>query len=224
MTGSMRTTERARRTGLARKVAAMIGSLAVLSALMIGMPSSAQAAEPPGAECWQHGCIWEWAHYERQHATRSIERGGNNCNYYSGYWLTSGDGGCGYSSSGVSWRSNEWCADFARYTWHKAGANVAGLDPWAGSFYRANKSNGSYHSKNSGYTPRMGDAVLFDWDGGTASLGNNGWDIDHVGIVDGYATGWVNSVDGNTSGPGRDGVFFKGRNTSRVVGYVTPRF
>jgi hypothetical protein len=71
--------------------------------------------------------------------------------------------------------------------------------------------------------PKPGDAVLYDWDGSRPSLGHNGWDVDHVGIVTGYANGRLSTIEGNVSGgASRDGVFAKNRDTKRVVGYVQP--
>ncbi|MGW6456972.1 CHAP domain-containing protein [Streptomyces sp. NPDC055078] len=154
----------------------------------------------------------------------------NNCNFYSGYWKTSGDNICGTTTGGVKWRSNNWCADFARYTWKKAGARTKGIDPWAGSFYRAAKAGtGTWHKRGS-YVPKPGDVVLYDWDG-KPSLGNNGWDIDHVGVVVKYRKSGkkLTTIEGNTtktpSGGGTEGVYQRDRsNTERgdVVGYVSP--
>lgn len=151
------------------------------------------------------------------------EVGRNNCNFYSGYWKTSGDNICG-TVNGTKYRSNQWCADFTRFVWKAGGARVTGLDPWAGSFYRAYPDR--FRSKNSGYVPAPGDAVLFDWpdgDGSAPSLGVNGWGVDHVGVVTGYANGRLSTIEGNVSkGGSRDGVFAMTRDTKRVVGYVLP--
>lgn len=154
-----------------------------------------------------------------------------NCNFYSGYWKTSGDNICSTSTGGVKWRSNNWCSDFARYVWKKSGAKTKKIDPWAGSFYRATKAGtGKWHKRGS-YVPKPGDAVLYDWDGGKPSLGTNGWDIDHVGLVVKYRKSGkkLTTIEGNTEkkpgDDGREGVFKRDRsNTERgkVVGYVSP--
>lgn len=156
-----------------------------------------------------------------------------NCNFYSGYWKTSGDNICSTSTGGVKWRANNWCSDFARYVWKKSGAKTKKIDPWAGSFYRAAKSGtGTWHKRGS-YVPKPGDAVLYDWDGGKPSLGNNGWDVDHVGLVVKYRKSGkkLTTIEGNTtktsSGNGKEGVFQRSRsNTERgdVVGYVSPEW
>jgi CHAP domain len=207
-----------------RRIAALFSAIGLLAtAALAATATSASASAPPG--CGLRSCIVDVATGALNDPTMNREAGPNNCNFFSGYWGTSGDDICGTSTNGHKYRSNEWCADFARYVWANAGANVSGLDPFAGSFYRANSSNGFYHPKGSGYVPAAGDAVIFDWDG-TPSLGNNGWDIDHVGIVIQYSNGTLYDIEGNTNQPGvtgRDGVFQRTRTTSSVVGYVTPR-
>jgi hypothetical protein len=177
---------------------------------------------PPPPECGLRTCIVDWAKHEVTNSAHNREQGRNNCNFYSGYWRTSGDDICG-TINGTRWRSNNWCADFARWVWKQGGANVSGVDPWAGSFYRANRSNGHYKSKASGYRPAPGDAVLYDWDG-TPSLGNDGWDVDHVGVFEKFSGSNIVVIEGNTSGgASREGVFRKTRSTADVIGYVTPR-
>jgi len=189
-----------------RKLSAPIALvLALGTALLVG------AAGPAAADktCWQRGCIFDRAVLEADNPSHNRELGNDNCNFYSGYWGNSGD---------------DICGDINRYVWSQSGANTTGLDPWAGSFYRANKTNGSYHPKESGYTPEVGDAVIYDWDG-TPGLGTEGWDIDHVGIVIDYYNGTLQTIEGNTTGTDvRDGVYRKTRPTTQVVGYISPRF
>jgi hypothetical protein len=176
---------------------------------------------PPTDGCGLRDCIIIWAQSELSLSPRNRERA-SNCNFYSGWWGNSGDASssCG-SSDGITWRMNNWCSDFARYVWANAGGNTSGLDPWAGSFYRANKSNGRYHARSSGYVPQRGDAVVYDWDGQNG--GNDGWGIDHVGIVESYSGGQLTTIEGNTSPTGaNEGTYRRYRNTTSVVGYITP--
>lgn len=194
--------------------------LSVMMALPL-VQSGTAGARPLPPDCVAlRSCIVNVAKGAVNDAKTSRESGPANCNFYSGYWRTSGDDKCG-KINGFKYRSNEWCADFARFVWMAGGARVTGLDPWAGSFYRARPSR--FHAKGSEYVPAPGDAVLYDWDGSRPSLGENGWDVDHVGIVTGYANGRLSTIEGNVSGgASRDGVFAKNRNTNRVVGYVQP--
>lgn len=166
----------------------------------------------------------------RNRAITSTSNPNMDCNWYSGYWKTSGDDICSKRSGGVKYRSNNWCADFVRYVWSVSGTRTKGFDPFAGSFYRASKTygTGTYHSKASGYTPKPGDAVLYDWDG-KPDLGTNGWGVDHVGIVIAYKKGAkypLTTIEGNTAPDGKKGpigTFERHRVTSQVVGYVAPK-
>lgn len=217
-----RSSKTAHRTGLRIRIMSLLAAATMFAATLLCLAATPSVAQPP-PDCLLRACISDIAWGAYNDPTVNREAGGNNCNFFSGYWGNSGDDVCGWLN-GHYYRSNEWCADFVRYVWYNAGANVTGLDTWAGSFYRANAGNGYYHVKGSGYVPSVGDAVIFDWDGTAPSLGNNGWDIDHVGIVIQYSNGWQNTIDGNTTGSGsRDGVYWKGRDSSRVVGYITPR-
>ncbi|MEU6761844.1 CHAP domain-containing protein [Streptomyces sp. NPDC046853] len=174
--------------------------------------------------------IVKTATIEKNNPTHNREKP-KGCNFYSGYWKTSGDNICSTSTGGVKWRSNNWCADFARYVWKKSDAKTKKIDPWAGSFYRAAKAGtGTWHKRGS-YVPKPGDVVLYEWGPGKPTLGTNGWDIDHVGVVVKYRKSGkkLTTIEGNTtktsSGNGREGVYQRDRhNTERgdVVGYVSP--
>ncbi|WP_216586764.1 CHAP domain-containing protein [Streptomyces brasiliscabiei] len=162
---------------------------------------------------------------------RNRERAGN-CNYYSAVATSPKSGVVGSCKKvgGLQWRTNNWCADFVRYVWKNSGARTKNTDAFAGSFYRARNSIGAWHARGS-YVPKIGDAVLYDWDGGTPSLGTNGWDVDHIGIVIGYnaKTKALTTIEGNTTKSGNggtEGVYQRTRYNTKagdVVGYVTPR-
>ncbi|WP_249999015.1 CHAP domain-containing protein [Actinoplanes sp. M2I2] len=108
--------------------------------------------------------------------------GGKSCN--PGYF-----GSCG----------KQWCAEFARWVWDRAGvADTGGLDAWAQSFKSYGTSRGLYHSRSSGYTPQPGDAVVFDWE---RSSGDD-HPIDHVAIVTSTGGGRVYTIGGNQGGGG----------------------
>lgn len=162
---------------------------------------------------------------------RNREKAGN-CNYYSAVATDPKSGVVGRCKKvgGLQWRTNNWCADFVRYVWKNSGARTKNTDAFAGSFYRARNSIGTWHARGS-YVPKIGDAVLYDWDGGTPSLGTNGWDVDHIGIVVGYnaRTKALTTIEGNTTKSGNggtEGVYKRTRYNTKagdVVGYVTPR-
>ena len=104
---------------------------------------------------------------------------GSNCNYYTAAL------GAGSACSG-GWRSEEWCADFARWVWGQAGAVTTGLSGAAISF---EKSHGGWHSGNlSGI--QVGDVIGWNFGGSPSD--------DHVSVVVGInANGSLNLLDGN---------------------------
>ncbi|MCX4672249.1 CHAP domain-containing protein [Streptomyces sp. NBC_01381] len=227
MAGSaLDSTFRSRKAPAYRRPAVVLLATAVAGVVAAGSLTATASAAPSPLRM----NIVKTATIEKDNPKHNREKG-NNCNFYSGYWKPSGDNICSTSTGGVKWRSNNWCADFVRYVWKNSGAKTKHTDPWAGSFYRAAKAGtGKWHKRGS-YVPKAGDAVLYDWDGGTPSLGTNGWDVDHVGVVIQYRKSGkkLTTIEGNTtktsSGSGKEGVFKRTRyNTERgdVVGYVSP--
>ncbi|MCG5214684.1 CHAP domain-containing protein [Streptosporangium sp. KLBMP 9127] len=146
----------------------------------------------------------------------------SECNFYTGYfrggWKDTS--GCP-STDGVKWAKSEWCADFAKYVWKKAGVTYADvaeggpygtLTGWARSFREYGEAHGTWHSRGSGYTPQPGDAIVFDWDGGG---------IDHVGLVTSANSNTVYTIEGNTDG-GHTRTHSRSRSSSDIVGYSEP--
>ena len=127
---------------------------------------------------------------------------GSNCNYYS-YDLGGG------SACSNGWRSEEWCADFARWVWGRAGANTAGLNALAISF---KSSRGGWHGGDlSGV--RVGDVIGWHFGGSTSD--------DHVSLVVGInQDGSLNILDGNSSND-NIGARTIAANTT-VSGYAIP--
>ncbi|WP_223837759.1 CHAP domain-containing protein [Streptomyces venezuelae] len=111
-----------------------------------------------------------------------------------------------------------WCAEFTRWVWKKAGADVSGIDPRAWSLYQYGKNKGTLHS-----TPQVGDAVLYDNDG---SL--NDGEANHVNIVVGVDGDNIQTVGGNESGGVRFRGWFNWRthsnplNAGRVMAFIGP--
>jgi CHAP domain len=155
------------------------------------------------------------ARAEAADASHNVEKGGTNCNYYTGQMEPTATA----CSGGTGWRARAWCADFANYVWQRAGVRTtrSGL---AQSF--ANLP--TYRKGASTANARVGDAVVFNQQ--TATV-----DDDHVGLVTAVnPDGTISYVSGNTGNPtpkGRDGVFEKTINpvTNRpqqVSGYASP--
>jgi len=63
--------------------------------------------------------------------------------------------------------AEEWCADFAAWTWQQAGALVTyqylngDLNSSAASFYEWGRAHGTWHPRSSGYRPLPGDVAVY---------------------------------------------------------------
>lgn len=129
-----------------------------------------------------------------------------------------GKGRCDVNSLGERGYYNScnvaWCAEFARWVWAKSGFRTQGLSAASGSFVGAAGQAGATVHSDSGYAPRVGDAVVFNYKGGTVA--------DHVGLVTAVnGDGSITTVHGNLPNVVR--VTFKaGQNrVGNVVGGMT---
>jgi hypothetical protein len=143
------------------------------------------------------------AHQEAGNTAHNHEIGGYNCNYYTTA-LGVGSSGC---SNG--WRSEQWCADFVKWDWKKAGADVTGINGRADSLMTYGQHHGTWHTSN----PKPGDAVYFTFG--------------HVGIVVSSTSSTVTYISGNTynSATGKDdGLLQKtiSRTGTSIGGYASP--
>ena len=83
------------------------------------------------------------------------------CNKFSAYW----DAGTPSCPNGE--KAEEWCADFAAWVWHLAGAHFTyGYRPGeinggAASFYEWGVANGEWHPAGSGYVAAPGDVAVY---------------------------------------------------------------
>ena len=168
------------------------------------------AAAPVSAATGLGARISSIARVERANTTRNVERGGYNCNYYT--YAT----GAGSSTCSNGWRSQAWCADFAKWVWRAAGANTTYLDSRAVSFYRYGVARGTWKPGYSASRARVGDAVIFNL------TANRTW-ASHVGIVVAiYSDGRITTVSGN-SGPSSNAVYaYTFRPSWTVSGYASP--
>jgi hypothetical protein len=166
---------------------------------------------------WTSKANYRW---DRTHAPRyGTINNHQACGTSKGYMYIKVDGAWKKTWTSVKWTSRAWCADFAKYSWYWAGAKITGLNALADSFRRYGISNGTWHSKASGYKPKPGDAVIYDG-------AHNRYDGigDHVGIVTSYnsETRKYRSVEGNTSLERL--TYKKDQRTDqrRILGYTTP--
>lgn len=151
--------------------------------------------------------IADLARGEAANAHRNVERGGANCNYYSGAL------GVGSSCAG-SWRAQAWCADFARWVWAQAGVRVAGLTSGAASFASYGRANRTWRAGADARNARVGDALVYRLGGSYAD--------DHVGLVVAVnGNGTLDVVSGNSSNRVR---LERGINpvSAGVSGYTSP--
>ncbi len=126
------------------------------------------------------------------------------------YWLGSISGTYSYA----------WCHAFV--SWCGAQAGAGGQIPRTAScFYGAQefKAKGQWRNRISGYVPKSGDIIYFDWDA------NGGYD--HVGIVHYVSGGRVHTIEGNAGNAVRaDGGRVNGYSLtdSQIIGYGTPDY
>jgi hypothetical protein len=83
------------------------------------------------------------------------------CNKFSSYW------GEGAQTCPGAESSEEWCADFAAWAWHKAGVpfsygfDSGDINAAAASFYEWGVAHGTWHSAANGYRPAAGDVAVY---------------------------------------------------------------
>ena len=75
-----------------------------------------------------------------------------------------------------------------------------------------------WHDRTSGYTPKAGDLVIYDWP-------TNNRRYDHIGIVMSFDGDYIYTIEGNTTGvPGGKIATRKRENNSDIIGYGTPDY
>ena len=122
------------------------------------------------------------------------------------YWLGTIGGTYSYA----------WCQAFASWCGVQAGGNSK--VPITASCWQATewfKDRGLWKSRGSGYVPKAGDYIFFDWGA------NGGWD--HVGIVNYVADGRVYTIEGNTSDMVKGSKSYA-MSDVQIIGYGTPKF
>ena len=156
----------------------------------------------------------------------TAEPASSYCNMFSAYW----DAGTTDCPSGES--AEEWCADFAAWTWQQAGVRFThGYGPGeingaAVSFYEWGVANGTWHPAISGYVAAPGDVAVYGLSPGADPSAL------HVAIVTEDAPGQrgpdVVDGDGDRTGfsvveTGTDQVRADaGHHDSALAGYVSP--
>lgn len=109
----------------------------------------------------------------------------------------------------VGHKAEKWCMDFASYATgipHQSSCQEA--QHWA-------QRQGKWHSLGSGYTPKAGDIVLYNW--------HRDGIADHAGIVKGASASGISTIEGNTNiGRGVNGVGEKHRPwNNQILGFIS---
>lgn len=122
-----------------------------------------------------------------------------------------------------------WCTTFVLWCFNKAGNNLGvamykNIVPSGGncnSMISWYKNRNRYHTRSSGYTPKRGDLIFFDWSGNGSSQ--------HVGLVDYIDGSTVYTVEGNCSGKVKARKYTTSgskpyNNVSAIMGYGNPDY
>ncbi|HEY5304185.1 MAG TPA: CHAP domain-containing protein [Acidimicrobiales bacterium] len=148
------------------------------------------------------------------------------CNKFSSYWV-SGSADCGNSN-----RDEEWCADFAAWTWQVAGVPLVyqfingDLNSSSASFYEWGLRHNTWHPVGSGYVPQPGDVAVY-------GLNIPALTAQHVAVVTSYTPGssGPNAINGDGDHSGFSRVEYQtdeynadasGSSSDTLSGYVAP--
>jgi hypothetical protein len=179
-------------------------SLLALTALAtaVAIPSVAQAGPSP-----VHDAARLIAYQQLADASRNVEKPlGSNCNWYAAYWRTGG-------ACANGWRTESWCADFAKYVWQQAGAYVGALDASTESFRNYGIWFGTWHPTLAGIRP--GDVAIFDDD-------NDPTSTYHLGVVVEAGASGVQIISGNIEDRIMKHDINYGNLNGDFIGYVAP--
>lgn len=177
-------------------------ALAVAVAVVI-TPAAAHAGPAP-----VHDAARLIAYQQLADTSRNVEVPlGSNCNWYAAYWRT-GDPICANG-----WRSESWCADFAKYVWQQAGAFVGPLNAGTESFRNYGIWFGTWHPTLAGIRP--GDVAIYDDDGDPT-------DTYHLGVVVEVGASGVQIISGNVNHRITKHDINYGDFAGDFIGYVAP--
>ena len=117
--------------------------------------------------------------------------------------------------NGVSY-GYHWCAAFVSWCLRHSGVpeEVAVTEVSCNRMLKWYRENGTYHARQSGYTPLPGDIILFHDGSGTPH---------HVGLVLGVSGGRVHVIDGN----GKENnvtTHVYHHNSAKILGYCVPDY
>ena len=120
--------------------------------------------------------------------------------------------------------SDPYCAATVSAAWIKAGiAQYTGKEVSCSRFISVAKAKGIW-VENDAHTPKIGDAVLYDWaDGSSYASYDNVSDPDHIGLVVSVNGSLMTIAEGNMSG-GKIGTRSLRINGRYIRGYICPNY
>ncbi len=121
-------------------------------------------------------------------------------------------------------KSDAYCATTVSAAWIKAGiADYTGTECGVPQLVEIAQDKGIW-MENDAYTPKIGDAVVYDWeDGSNYATTDNKGDEDHVGIVTDVNSSSFTVVEGNMSG-GKTGTRAMQVNGRYIRGFICPNY
>lgn len=132
------------------------------------------------------------------------------------------NGNAGYTKYGASFGAptGEWCAYFVSWCATQAGIPTSVVPRLGNCAASVNwyKKHSVFYSGSSGYTPKAGDIVFYNWSGGATAK--------HVGIVTGVSGKNLYTIEGNTGeGRGYDCLSrTRSLTANYIVGYGVPAY
>ncbi len=132
------------------------------------------------------------------------------------------NGSAGYTKYGASFgdSTGEWCAYFVSWCASNAGIPTS-VVPRLGNCAATVKwyqKHSEFYSRSTGYSPKTGDIVFFNWSGGSTAK--------HIGIITGVSGDNLYTIEGNT---GSDRGYMccartRSRSAAYIVGYGVPAY
>jgi hypothetical protein len=186
------------------KISRLLTAVTAISVVLLGLTVPAAEA----TDTRQHMAQLAQTEYDKDPDSYRVQSD-YQCNFYSGQ--VDGGSGCDGHSG---WGYGDWCADFVRYIWGRAGGvrGMSRLDSYAESFKTYGIAEGTWHPVGgTAYTPKPGDAVVYMDDGGIRGK------ADHVGMVESYSNGTLTTIEGNWSYRVSKRV-----NPTRIQGFTEP--
>lgn len=135
------------------------------------------------------------------------------------------EGSNGYTKYGDwyadGFENEDWCAMFVAYCADHAGVPQDVIPRYASctSYRDWFKNKGQWHSRSSGYSPKKGDLIIFDW---STDKGGRDGNPDHIGIVVSNDGSRVHTIEGNTSNQVKQKDY--SLTSLDILGYCSPAY